>query len=53
MGILIDGGFGKLLMRETVQASSALEEYNAALHGFAFGHACMALTLLALLAVSN
>ena len=40
-------------MRETVRASSALAEHNVALHGFAFGHACMALALLALLAVMN
>jgi O-antigen/teichoic acid export membrane protein len=51
--ILIDGGFGKLLMREAVRASSALAIHGADLHGFAFGHACMAMALLALLAVMN
>lgn len=53
LGILIDGGFGKLLMRETVLTSPALADHGADLHGFAFGHACMAMTLLALLAVMN
>lgn len=51
--ILIDGGFGKLLMREAVRASSALAAHGADLHGFAFGHACMVIALLALLAVMN
>jgi len=51
--ILIDGGFGKLLIRETVRASPALARYGADLHGFAFGHACMAIAFLALLALLN
>ena len=37
--ILIDGGFGKLLMRETVRESSALIGHGKDLHAFAFGHA--------------
>lgn len=53
LGILIDGGFGKLLMRETVQSTPALALHGADLHSFAFGHACMAITLLALVAVMN
>lgn len=51
--ILVDGGFGKLLLRETARTSLALEEYSENLHGFAFGHAYMAIALLALLAVVN
>ncbi len=51
--ILIDGGFGKLLLRETVRASSALATHGVDLHGFAFGHAYIAMALLALLAVIN
>lgn len=53
MGILIDGGFGKLLIRETVRASPVLARHGPNLHGFAFGHACLATAFLALLVVSN
>jgi len=53
VGILVDGGFGKLLIRETVQTSPALAGHEAELHGFAFGHACTAIALLALLAIMN
>lgn len=51
--ILVDGGFGKLLLRETARASSKLEQYSEELHGFAYGHACMAIVLLAFLAMVN
>lgn len=53
LAILIDGGFGKVLMRETVQTSPTLAEFGAELHSFAFGHACMAIAVLALLATFN
>ena len=51
--ILVDGGFGKLLFRETARASPKLEQYSENLHGFAYGHACMTIALLALLAMLN
>ncbi len=51
--ILIDGGFGKLLMRETTRASHALIARGENLHGMAFGHACLAMTIFALLVVLN
>jgi O-antigen/teichoic acid export membrane protein len=53
MGILIDGGFGKLLIRETVRASPVLARHGPNLHGFAFGHAFLATTFLALLVLVN
>jgi len=53
IGILIDGGFGKLLIRETVRASPVLAKYGAHLHGFAFGHAFLATACLALLVLIN
>jgi len=53
LGILIDGGFGKLLIRETVRASPALSRHGPDLHGFAFGHALMTTALLALLVLMN
>lgn len=53
LGIVIDGGFGKLLLRETTLTSPALADYGADLQCFAMGHACMAMVLLALLAVAN
>lgn len=53
LGILIDGGFGKLLIRETVRASPVLARHGAELHRFAFGHAFMVTVFLALLAVIN
>ena len=51
--ILIDGGFGKLLMRETVRESSALIGQGKDLHAFAFGHALLVMAILALLVVLN
>lgn len=51
--ILIDGGFGKLLMRETVRESSALIGQGKDLHAFAFGHAYLVMVILALLVVLN
>ena len=51
--ILIDGGFGKLLMRETVRESSALIGQGKDLHAFAFGHAFLVMAILALLVVLN
>ena len=51
--ILIDGGFGKLLMRETVRESSALIGHGKDLHAFAFGHAFLVMAILALLVVLN
>ena len=51
--ILIDGGFGKLLMRETVRESSALAGHGENLHAFAFGHAFLVMAILALLVVLN
>ena len=51
--ILIDGGFGKLLMRETVRESSALAGHGENLHAFAFGHAFLVMVILALLVVLN
>ncbi|MDR2548604.1 MAG: oligosaccharide flippase family protein [Desulfobulbus sp.] len=53
LAILVDGGFGKLLLREKARTSSALEEYSENLHGFAFGHAYMTIALLALLAIAG
>ena len=53
MGILIDGGFGKLLIRETVRASPVLAKHGPNLHGFAFGHAFLATAFLALLVLFN
>lgn len=53
LAIFIDGGFGKLLMRETVRASPALIGHGADLHGFAFGHAFTVMALLGILAVIN
>lgn len=53
LGILIDGGFGKLLMRETVRASAALEIHGENLHGYAFGHAFMAMAFLVFLTWFN
>ena len=53
LGILIDGGFGKLLIRETVRASPVLARHGSDLHGFAFGHAFMVTTFLALLVLVN
>lgn len=51
--ILVDGGFGKLLMRETARVSLPLAEYSENLHGFAFGHACMTIMLLAIMVGLN
>jgi len=51
--ILIDGGFGKLLIHETVRESSALIGQGKDLHGFAFGHAFLVMAILALLVVLN
>ena len=51
--ILIDGGFGKLLMRETVRESSALIGHGKDLHAFAFGHAFLVMAILVLLVVLN
>lgn len=53
MGILIDGGFGKLLIRETVRVSPVLAKHFPNLHGFAFGHAFWVTTFLALLVLNN
>lgn len=53
LAILIDGGFGKLLMRETVRASSALDSHGERLHGYAFGHALSIMGVLALLVMVN
>ena len=53
MGILIDGGFGKLLIRETVRASPVLARHGPNLHGFAFGHAFLATAFLAMLVLVN
>jgi O-antigen/teichoic acid export membrane protein len=53
LAILIDGGFGKLLMRETVRASSALDSHGERLHGYAFGHALAITGVLALLVMVN
>lgn len=53
MGILIDGGFGKLLIRETVRVSPVLAKHAPNLHGFAFGHAFLVTTFLALLVLNN
>lgn len=53
MGILIDGGFGKLLIRETVRASPVLAKHGPNLHGFAFGHAFLVTAFLALLVLFN
>ena len=51
--ILIDGGFGKLLMRETVRASPVLEKHGEGLHGYAFGYSVMVIACFALLALLN
>jgi O-antigen/teichoic acid export membrane protein len=51
--ILIDGGFGKLLMRETARESPALVGHGENLHAFAFGHAYFVMAILALLVVLN
>lgn len=53
LAIVVDGGFGKLLVREVVRATPALERYGHQLHGFAFGHALLAMLLLALAATFN
>lgn len=53
LSILIDGGFSKLLMRETVRASPVLAKHGPDLHSFAFGHAFMVMAFLTLLAVIN
>lgn len=53
MGILIDGGFGKLLIRETVRASPVLARHGPNLHGFAFGHAFLATAFLVMLVLVN
>ncbi len=53
LSILIDGGFGKLLMRETVRVSAALETHGESLHGYAFGHALAVMAVLALLIGAN
>ncbi len=53
LAIIIDGGFGRLLMRETARASPLLQKYGASLHGYAFGYALMAIMLLELVALGN
>lgn len=52
LAILIDGGFGKLLMRETARSTPALGRYSGDLHGLAFGHALLVMTVLGLVAVT-
>lgn len=51
--VLIDGGFGKLLMRETVLASPELSGESANIHGIAFGYALMAMAFFFVLALLN
>lgn len=51
--ILIDGGFGKLLMRETVRSSRELSVDTNVLHGFAFGHGSVVIAVLAAVILIN
>ena len=53
LSILIDGGFGKLLMRETVRVSPSLETHGEFLHRYAYGHALSVMAVLAFLVVVN
>lgn len=43
--LVIDGGFGKLLMREHAGVSPALRADTARLHGYAYGHALLVVGL--------
>lgn len=51
LAILIDGGFGRLLMREAAATTPVLARYTDALHGFAFGHMILAMGVLVVVAV--
>jgi O-antigen/teichoic acid export membrane protein len=51
LAILIDGGFGRLLMREAAATTPVLARYADALHGFAFGHMILAMGVLVVVAV--
>ena len=53
LSILIDGGFGKLLMRETVRVSPTLETHGEFLHRFAYGHALVVMAVLVFLVAVN
>lgn len=53
LAILIDGGFGKLLMRETVRSSSELNVETNVLHGFAFGHGLVVIAVLTVFVLIN
>jgi O-antigen/teichoic acid export membrane protein len=52
LAIVIDGGFGKLLMREAAPTTPALAPHAGDLHGFAFGHALLVMTVLSLVAAT-
>ena len=52
LAILIDGGFGKLLMREMASSTPALASHTGDLHGLAFGHALRVMAIMALLTVT-
>lgn len=52
LAILIDGGFGKLLMREAARSTPALASHKGDLHGLAFGHALLVMAIMGLVAVT-
>lgn len=52
LAIVIDSGFGKFLMREATRTTPALARYAGDLHGFAFGHALLVMTVLSLVVVT-
>ncbi len=53
LSILIDGGFGKLLMRETVRVTPTLEAHGEFLHRYAYGHSLVVMAVLVFLVAVN